>query len=245
LPHRRSTIWHLPYGVEIPSRARRRSSGPLRAIFAGRLEQGQKGIFDLPQIDRALEARRVSVTWTIAGGGPDEEELKRRWTFNPQVRWVGRLSADEIARAYVDQDLFVLPTRHEGFPVALLEAMAAGLVPVVSDIESGVPEVVDDDRTGVKLPVGDVVAFAEAIARFDRERGRLDVMSAQARARVTARFDIRDRVGDYQRLYSRWRELYRPLAGPERLQYGSRLDRPWLPNPLVRFVRTALSPSRS
>src|SRR5207248_2668922 len=98
LPHRAETIWHLPYGVELPSEARRHSSGPLRAIFAGRLEQHQKGIFDLPAIDRALQARRTSVVWTVAGGGPDEDELKRRWAFNPHVRWRGRLSSSELAR---------------------------------------------------------------------------------------------------------------------------------------------------
>ena len=70
-------------------------------------------------------------------------------------------------------------------------------------------------------------------------------MSASARADVSARFDVRDRVGDYQSLYARWRELYKPLAGPEHLQYGSRLDRAWLPNPIVRLVRTALAQSRA
>ncbi|MFI5179132.1 MAG: hypothetical protein ACHQO8_11235, partial [Vicinamibacterales bacterium] len=61
---------------------------------------------------------------------------------------------------------------------------------------------------------------------------------------VAARYDIRNRVADYQALYARWRDLYRPLAGPEHLQYGSRLDRPWIPNPLVRLVRTAIAGAR-
>ena len=68
---------------------------------------------------------------------------KRRWGFNPQVRWLGRLTTPALLDQYVAQDVFVLPTRAEGFPVALVEAMGAGLVPVVSDIESGVPEIVD------------------------------------------------------------------------------------------------------
>jgi glycosyltransferase involved in cell wall biosynthesis len=244
LPHRAETIWHLPYGVEIPSTRCQPSAGPLRAIFAGRFEQQQKGIFDLPEIDHALQARGARVVWTVAGGGPDERELKRRWAFNPHVQWAGRLTSGDLARAYRDHDVFVLPTRYEGFPVALLEAMAAGVVPIVSDIESGVPEVVDD-RTGVRPPVGDVRAFADAIARLGDDRARLEAMSAAARADVAARFDIRDRVADYQALYARWRELYRPLAAPRHLQYGSRLDRAWLPNPVVRLVRSALSVPRS
>jgi glycosyltransferase involved in cell wall biosynthesis len=244
LPHRADAIFHLPYGIVLPGAIRRRSAGPLRAVFAGRFEQEQKGVFELPEIDARLLAAGIDVTWTVAGGGPDEAELKRRWAFNPRVRWLGRLSTPDLMAAYVDQDAFVLPTRHEGFPVALLEAMGAGLVPVVSNVASGVPEIVEAGVTGFRPAVGDVPAFAEALARLHADRGQLEVMSDAARTAVAARFDIRDRVAAYQALYARWRDLYRPLAGPEHLQYGSRLDRPWIPNPLVRLVRTAIAGAR-
>jgi glycosyltransferase involved in cell wall biosynthesis len=238
LPHRKSTIFHLPYGVTIPEKRRRSVPGPLRAIFAGRIER-QKGVFDLPSIDAALNARDVDVVWTIAGGGPDEAELKRQWAFNPRVRWRGVLSAPALAAVYQEQDVFVLPTWSEGFPVALLEAMAGGLVPVVSDIRSGVPEAVQSDAIGLRPPVGDVAAFANAIAALAGDRDRLETMSANARHVVVSRFDIRERVADYQRLFRRWNELYRPVAGPEHLQYGSRLDKPWIPNGVVRVLRSA------
>ena len=179
----------------------------------------------------------------MAGAGPDELELKRRWGFNPQVRWLGRLTTPALLDQYVTQDVFVLPTRFEGFPVALVEAMGAGLVPVVSDIESGVPEIVDAG-TGERPPTGDVTAFADAIARLDRDRTRLEAMSAAARQTVEDRFDIRDRVSGYQALYARWDELYRPVAGARHLQYGSRLDQPWIPNRVVRLVRTAMRAAR-
>ena len=65
-------------------------------------------------------------------------------------------------------------------------------------------------------------------------------MGAAARQAVARRFDIRDRVADYQALYARWRELYRPHGAGSYLTYGSRLDQPWIPNPLVRLVRTAM-----
>ena len=62
--------------------------------------------------------------------------------------------------------------------------------------------------TGERLPVADVRAFAAAVAALDRDRPRLCAMSAAARDAVAARFDIRDRVADYQALYVRWRDLY-------------------------------------
>jgi hypothetical protein len=64
-------------------------------------------------------------------------------------------------------------------------------------------------------------------------------MSARCRRTVEERFDIRDRVAGYQALYARYAELCRPRRDAK-LQYGSRLDRPWIPNPLVRMVRSRL-----
>jgi glycosyltransferase involved in cell wall biosynthesis len=244
LPHRADTIFHLPYGIPLPSAGRRPAAGPLRVVYGGRFEQQQKGVFDLPEIDRALQAMGLSVAWTVAGMGPDEAELQRRWAFNPAVRWMGALTNHALLDLYAQQDVFVLPTRFEGFPVALLEAMAAGLTPVVSDIPSGVPEILDDQVNGERPPVGDVAAFAAAIARLDRDRGRLEAMGARARQDVARRFDVRDRAADYQALYARWRELYRPHAAGSHLTYGSRLDQPWMPNPLVRLVRTAIRAAR-
>jgi glycosyltransferase involved in cell wall biosynthesis len=243
LPHRRATIFHLPYGIPLPAVVRQPAPGPLRVVYAGRFEQQQKGIFDLPDIDRALKARGSEVVWNVAGAGPDEAELKRRWAFNPGVRWLGHLSTPELIAQYAQQDVFVLPTRHEGFPVALVEAMGAGLVPVVSDIASGVPEIVDRTN-GVRIPVGDVKACTAAVASLAADRGRLEAMSAAARRVVVERFDIRDRARDYQALYARWRELYSPIPPGRHLQYGSRLDQPWLPNPVVRLMRTAMRAAR-
>jgi glycosyltransferase involved in cell wall biosynthesis len=237
LPHRADTIFHLSYGVPLPTTVRHPSDGPLRLVYGGRLEHRQKGIFELPEIDRLLSEQGVRARWTVAGAGPDEEELKRRWAFNPHVRWLGGLSSAELQATYAEQDVFVLPTRVEGFPVALVEAMGAGLVPVVSAIKSGVPEIVAPGITGECPGVGDVPAFAQAIAGLDRDRPRLEAISAAARTTVVERFDIRARVTGYQALYARWRELYRPLAAGRHLQYGSRLDQAWLPNAAVYAIR--------
>src|SRR5262249_9855649 len=163
--------------------------------------------------------------------------------FNPSVRWLGALSTAALIAQYADQDVFVLPTRFEGFPVALLEAMGAGLVPVVSGIASGVPEIVDTTN-GARVAVGQITAFADAIAALAIDRVRLEAMSGAARRSIAHRYDIRERVADYQALYARWRELYRPIAPGRHLQYGSRLDQPWIPNPVVRLVRTAMRAAR-
>jgi glycosyltransferase involved in cell wall biosynthesis len=240
LPHRRSTIFYMPYGIELPRRIRRRSSGPLRLVFAGRLEHGQKGVLDLPAIDAQLRQRDVDVVWTVIGGGPDETRLREMWPPSPRTVYTGPLDHRDTVDRLADHDVFVLPTRAEGLPVSLLESMGAGLVPVVSNIPSGVPDVVDDGRHGLLPNVGDVVGFTDAIRALATDRDRLERMSGLCRRRVEDGFDVRSRVKDYHSLYARYAELYRPLAPRARLQYGSRLDRPWIPNGLVKLVRSSL-----
>jgi glycosyltransferase involved in cell wall biosynthesis len=240
LPHRAGSIFYIPYGIPLPQRVRSAAAGPLRLIFAGRLEHGQKGVLELPAIDARLRDLRVDVTWTIVGDGPDGAALRAGWPGSKTLTYRGALTNAETIAALADHDVFVLPTRTEGLPVALLEAMGAGVVPVVSNIESGVPDVMTADVTGLLPEVGDVGGFAAAIARLAGDRPLLERMSVAGRRMVEDRFDARVRVRDYQALYARYAELYRPLAADAVLQYGSRLDHPWIPNPLVRFVRSTL-----
>jgi glycosyltransferase involved in cell wall biosynthesis len=240
LPHRAADIYYIPYGIPLPARVRSAAPGPLRLIFAGRLEHGQKGVLELPAIDARLRDRRVDVMWTIVGDGPDGSRLRAAWPESSRVHYRGALSNEETVACLAGHDVFVLPTRAEGLPVALLEAMGAGVVPVVSNIASGVPELVTAGATGILPEVGDVDGFADAIAQLAADRVLLERFSHAGRQLVTERFDIHDRVREYQALYARYAELYRPLPSDAALQYGSRLDQPWIPNSFVRVVRSAL-----
>jgi glycosyltransferase involved in cell wall biosynthesis len=237
LPHRRDSIFWLSYGVPIPARVRSAAPGPVRLLFVGRLDES-KGVFDLPGIERALRGLGVAASWTVVGNGPAGPALRARWT-DESVRWVPNATVPEVAAICADHDVFVLPSHAEGLSVATMEAMSAGVVPVVSDLRS-MAEIVESDRTGYRVPLGDPAAFADVIARLARDRVRLEAMSRAARQVVVDRFDIRVRSQAYQDLYARWRELYRPRPARVRVPYGSRLDQAWIPNAVVRAVRSAV-----
>jgi glycosyltransferase involved in cell wall biosynthesis len=239
LPHRSNDIYFLPYGMPEPPRLRTAASGKLRILFAGRLEHAQKGVLDLPSIDRILAERGVDVQWTVVGSGPDEERLRNAWTSS-RVTFLGTKKQEEVIDIAAEHDVFVLPTRWEGVPVALLEAMAVGLVPVVSRVESGVAEILTDGVTGLMPPVRNPGAFAHAIAALDANRARLESMSSAAAAYVRTNHDIRERTDAYQALFAQYRDLKRPRPRKDALLYGSRLDQPWLPNTAVRTVRSVI-----
>src|ERR671918_3059908 len=106
----------------------------------------------------------------------------------------------QVLAEYTRHDVLVMPSRDEGLPVALLEGGAAGVVPVVSDRPSGVPEIVRDGDTGFRAPIGDCAAFAHAIAALAADRPRVEQMSAAIRAHVAHGWDIRKRGLEYEAL---------------------------------------------
>ena len=242
LPHRRDTIFLRRYGVRIGG-MRRPQPGPLRLIYSGRLDRA-KGVFDLPPIDRMLRDSGVDVRWTVQGTGPHEAELRKAWP-QPDIQWMGRREMSEVLSGYERQDVLVMPSRNEGLPVALLEAGAAGVVPVVSDLRSGVREVVENGQSGYRAAPGDTCAFADAIATLARDRDGLERMSGAIRAVVSRDWNIVTNAAEYEALFERWPELRRQRRSTPQRLYGSRLDRPWLPNALVRAIRRARGPAAS
>jgi glycosyltransferase involved in cell wall biosynthesis len=234
LPHRAADMYLRRYGVEIGGE-RKPVAGPLRLLYVGRIDR-HKGVFDLPAIDAALREAGVAVAWTVQGTGPDDAALKDAWP-NPSVRWTGRRDMSDVLAEYTQNDVLVMPSRGEGLPVALLEAGAAGMVAVASDLASGIPEIVRNGETGYRVAVGDCAGFAAAIHALAADRARLEQMSGAVRALVTREWDIRARALEYQDLFERWQELRRRKGHTRERQYGSRLDQPWIPNGLVRAVR--------
>ena len=118
--------------------------------------------------------------------------------------------------------------------------MAAGLVPICSNLASGVRDVVDPGENGFLVPVGETTPFADAIAGLARDRILLERCSTAAASRVRARFDSRERAHAFFDLLCDLCESPRTLR-PGMRRGPSRLDRPWLPNPIVRAIRRAAS----
>jgi glycosyltransferase involved in cell wall biosynthesis len=86
-------------------------------------------------------------------------------------------------------DIFLLASDYEGLPLSLLEAMGHGLVPVVSNLKSGVSEVVNQSN-GCLVPVNETTGYAKAIIHLHKHRDELAAKSASARARVQNEFSV-------------------------------------------------------
>lgn len=94
----------------------------------------------------------------------------------------------ELRRLYTESDLFVLPTRGEAVPHVVAEAMAAGLPVIASDV-GGIPDLIDDEQTGLLVPPGDIRALRHSIGALLQSDGRCRAIGAAARAKAEREFD--------------------------------------------------------
>ena len=183
-------------GVETPEASglrRRTDAEPVRILYLGRVQQEQKRVLLFPEILRNLSATGMPFTWTIAGDGSERAQLEELMVSkNPAqvVRFIGSVAYSKIHPLLQEHDLFLLASDYEGLSHTLLEAMGHGLVPVVSDIPSGMREVVDE-TTGILVDVNDVPGYARAIHWLSAHRAEMTAMSQAAAQRVRDQFSIR------------------------------------------------------
>jgi sugar transferase (PEP-CTERM/EpsH1 system associated) len=161
----------------------------------------EKDVANLVRATAMAVERVLGLRVAIAGGGPCRRDLERfaaglglgdRIAFLGEVRDVPPV----LARAR----MFVLPSRSEGIPLTVLEAMACGL-PVVATRVGGLPEVVDEGVTGLLVPSADPAALADAMARIWNDPERRERMGRAGRRRAEDRFDVRRMVAQYELLY--------------------------------------------
>jgi glycosyltransferase involved in cell wall biosynthesis len=159
----------------------------------------------------AIAARaRPALVALIAGDGELRAELEghaRQLGITDRVRFLGWRR--DLATIYAATNVFLLTSRNEGTPVALIEAMAAG-VPGVSTDVGGVKDVIVSSDVGALAPDGDAAALAHAVLRYlsDRDRARGD--GVRARRAVIDRYSLDRLVSDIHALY---RDLLRPQHG--------------------------------
>jgi glycosyltransferase involved in cell wall biosynthesis len=238
-------VHYLPYGVPMPEKTAASSSdsgAPLRILYLGRLDQEQKRVRLFPQILEQLKSSGIPFHWTIAGEGPERSFLQSALQSpSPKqtVSFPGTILYGDVPKLLAAHDVFLLASDYEGLPLSLLEAMGYGLVPVVSDLASGIREVVDE-TSGKRIAPNNLPAYAETIIWLHEHRAEMNRLSQNARARVQREFSVgamTDRwLGalpappkSYVNWPDRW-SISAPLSSRGKLQFSppARMLRRWL-----------------
>lgn len=148
-----------------------------------------------------LQAEGVPFRLSIVGDGPLQETLRAqadRIGIAPYTVFEGM--RDDVENALQGMDVFVLPSLSEGVSLTLLEAMAAELPVIATDV-GGNPEVVTDGVTGFLVPSGDSVALCRALKALWAAPDRRRAFGEKGRERVLRDFDINETVRQYEKIY--------------------------------------------
>jgi glycosyltransferase involved in cell wall biosynthesis len=151
---------------------------------------------------RVLLDRGVPAALVVAGDGPlraELDDLTRELALSSHVRLLGARS--DVPELLAAMDVFVLPSRTEGWSLALVEASVAGL-PIVASRVGGNPEIVRDGATGLLVPPAHLDALAEAMAALAGDAGRRDAFGRAAREWALREASLATMCDRYATLYA-------------------------------------------
>lgn len=173
-------VQHFAQGMHAPVAV------PPRIVYVGNLLES-KGVADLIQAFSILQSRGVACTLRIVGRGPDESALRTRVSgmgLDGRVEWAGFRPQTELPMEYGSAAVAVLPPReHEGLGLSLVEALLSGTA-VVGTAVGGIPEVVENEVSGLLVPPRDPEALALALQRMVEDVPLRTRLTHAGRARV-------------------------------------------------------------
>lgn len=207
----------IPIGVDIPHtfcrKNRRKAGEPLKIIYHGALKQYQKRVFDFPKIASQAHKMGLPIKMVIAGGGPDEKQLKElsgELVEMGIIHFAGVVQRDNIFELLESHDIYMLTSEFEGMPNALLEAMGRGCVPLVTDMKSAVPDLLRDGYNGYVVPIGDIDGFVSRLAELCDNPDQCRKLALRAYETVAnGKFRTHDMVEQYIALFHRVRNEIR------------------------------------
>jgi glycosyltransferase involved in cell wall biosynthesis len=168
-------------------------TGDPTILFVGRLVEGKRPGDALAAIERVRESH-PDARLLFAGDGPLGADLERHVAdrgLGSAVKLLGPISYEEMPRLYRAADLFVLPSRAEGLPRTVLEALSTGVPVVTSDLPQ-LRSIVEG--VGRTVPIGDVAGFAAALNDLASAPERRTKLGERGRERMTAKYDWSDTV---------------------------------------------------
>ncbi len=185
------------------SRAPADRPAPLNLLYIGRLAAG-KGLSESLEALAALRGEGLWPRLVIAGSGAEEPRLRarvRELGLGDQASFAGAAWGEHKTRLLGEADVLLLPSYSEGLPYALLEGMAAGVVPIVTPV-GAIPDVVSHNVHGLFVPVKDPGSIAQAIRSLEANRAALARMSQACRSRIASGYSLERLADDFNALYS-------------------------------------------
>jgi glycosyltransferase involved in cell wall biosynthesis len=186
IPHGLDADWAARCDAEPGATPSRTGHSLLSVTRLSRADTSGKGVEQVLRALPVLAEHFPEMRYRIAGGGEDlprMAELARQLGVEARVEFLGAVDDEALRRAYADADIFVLPTKVEGFGIVFLEAMYNRL-PVVAVRASATTEVVEDEVTGLLVSPDDPAPLAAAVEELMLSGERRRALGEAGRRRV-------------------------------------------------------------
>jgi colanic acid/amylovoran biosynthesis glycosyltransferase len=209
----KSRIVHIPYGVPIPETipGKCNHDSSISIVYAGRLSQEQKRIREVANAMKLCVQHVPGCKGVIIGDGPERERIEKQisdFTTAKDICLLGRVLPSEVQSIMQDHDAILLLSDYEGLPIALLEGMACGLVPIVTPMDSGIPELIQHGING--LIVQDRTdAVVGAVRQLSSEPDLKKKLSHAAQETVARKYSNESSANNWTKLL---RELHQKNA---------------------------------
>jgi glycosyltransferase involved in cell wall biosynthesis len=164
-----------------------------------------KGYEDLIDAIAQIASLEPALHCLIVGDGELRSLLQAKIEqsgLSGRIMLVGYLERDSVLSVLKASDFFVMPSRQEGTPIALLEAAAIG-VPILATSSGGIPELVENGKQAVLVPPGDPAALASGLLELSQNPQRRQKLAAQAQAHVAEAFSLEAQVQATQSAYQK------------------------------------------
>lgn len=258
IPELSSKLSTIPYGVPAQqssgnhqSLAQRRGiSEELRIVFTGRLVRSQKRAEDVIAIAKELYRRDIPYEMVVIGDGELRSTMERaagKLIMERKI-WFTGAQPNAVTLNFLEScDIFLLPSSFEGLSISMLEAMSRAVVPVVSSVRSGVPDVISDGENGLVAPVADIQSFADRIEWLAANRSELQRIAGAAAETIQQSYLSDHMIDCYVELFKQaiGRQTVRmpgPIAPPYYIAQELRLSS-WVrrvaADPLASFRRVS------
>lgn len=233
LPYRKQDISYLRFPVASVAGQRIEEQGIFNIIFIGRTTEA-KGYNLLPVIANQLAHLSTDICWHIVGD--NDTTNKEDWSKIDNVKFYGSLENDEVLNLLLQMQVLLLPSLSEGMPIVVIEAMKAGVIPLVNDIDGGVQELVINNETGWKIKDNKVESYVQQIILLLNNSLLLKQMQKKCTSTSNEMFNPERNADAIEKIILTSFEK-QTIKKVTRKVYGSRLDQEWMPNFITNSIR--------
>lgn len=227
----------IPYGVPLPERKATYNGQAFHIAYVGRFVDLQKRITDVTRAFCKAAKQVPGIKATFYGSGPAENKMKKiisEHGCDDHVYIAGVVSNHELQQRLSNHQVITLLSDFEGLPIALMEAMATGLVPVCTKMKSGIPELVQHNETGWVVTNRDE-GFVDAIRTLKEDKKVWERLSGNVKKVIEEHYSVEVST-------EKWLNLFESLESKKGNKSTVTVPKSWDLPPRNEGIRTYQDP---